>query len=940
MTNVRYNVLILCLILTGCVSAPTEDAIKNIEDRNFEVQQQAPSQGGRNKAIQSYRDFLKKEESDPLRAEAMRRLADLEMERTEAAYLDKAKQLEQGGKGEAKLKPADYQKAIKTYVELLRTHPNYPGNDQVFYQLARAYEQNGDYRHALRTLDRLVERYPDVKFIDEVQFRRGELLFVKESYRASERAYSAVIKFGDTSLFYERALYKHGWSLFKQSRYEPALDSFSTLLDRKLARVESRDTQKEVRSLGRGDQELVNDTYRVTTLSFSYLGGEKTITRYFKKKGARPYEADVYDNLGKLYIKQERYQDAANVFDEFIREHASEQRAPLFQVKIIDAYKQGRFPTLLLSAKEKLITAYGVGSKFWTAQDRATQAMIAPHLKRNIEDLARHFHAQAQRSRKAADYHFAARWYGEFVQAFPDDRHAPKMNFLLAETLFDGKRYGEAAIQYEKTAYTYAPHADGAEAGYAALLAHKKREQELRGRKRAEYRRRSLASAVRFADAFPRDKRAPAVVTKAAEDLFALNELKQATEAARRVVIMKPLPAMGLRRTAWTVIAHAQFEQSAYAEAEHAYQAVLHLTPNDDVKRTELIERLASSVYKQGEQERVAGNLQVAVSHFLRVRKIAPTSSITPTAEYDAAAGLIALKDWRRAVSVLESFRKSFPNHPLQGDVPEKLAAAYLEGKQWGRAAAVFEHIAAQRSDRKVKREALWQAAELYEKGAHRKSAVAVYKRYIRVFPDAFEQGIEARHRLAQLYLTSRQGTTYYYWLRQIVDAADTDRKQHTERTRYLAAKAAFSLGERAYREFAELRLVIPLASSLKAKKKKMQVALKAYGRATDYGVAEYTTAATFRIAEIYHSLSRDLIASERPKGLSTQELEQYDVLLEEQAYPFEEKAIEIHELNAKRVADDVYDEWVRKSFEQLRKLRPVQYAKFEKSERLSNAIQ
>ncbi|MCZ6733801.1 MAG: hypothetical protein O7B27_14855, partial [Gammaproteobacteria bacterium] len=135
-------------------------------------------------------------------------------------------------------------------------------------------------------------------------------------------------------------------------------------------------------------------------------------------------------------------------------------------------------------------------------------------------------------------------------------------------------------------------------------------------------------------------------------------------------------------------------------------------------------------------------------------------------------------------------------------------------------------------------------------------------------------------------------------------------------------------------------RLVIPLKQSLKAKKQKMKMALKGYSRVVNYGVAEFTTAATFRIAEIYHDLGRDLLASERPKGLSPEELEQYDVLLEEQAYPFEEKAMEVHEANIQRVTDDIYDKWIKKSFQQLSRLRPVRYAKVEKSELLSDVIE
>ncbi|MFQ6022375.1 MAG: tol-pal system YbgF family protein [Acidiferrobacterales bacterium] len=933
----RYMVLIFCLFVTGC--SHDGPKVGTIEERDIKVQREVIEHGGRSKAIESYREFLDKEENDPLRAEAMRRLADLQLEEAEAEYLEKARRLEKEKDGAGKLKPADYSKAIQNYRELLRTHPNYPGNDRVAYQLARAYEQSGDYKRALRTLDRLVSFYPSTKFIDEVQFRRGELLFVMKSYRKSEQAYGSVLDFGDVSLFYERALYKHGWSIFKQSRYESALGSFFRLLDRKLVDHDAGISTSETPSLTRGEKELADDAFRVVTLSFSHLGGEKAITKYFKKKGKRPYEATVYDNLGVLYLEQQRYVDAANAFTEFIKQYGNDRRAPLFQVKVIQSYEEGGFPTLLLKSKEEFVVRYGVNSKFWPLHDKDTHAAVAPHLKKNIEDLARHFHAQAQETKGAADYHQAARWYAEFVQAFPRDPQAPDMNFLLAETLFDGGRYGDAAVQYEKTAYAYAPHARSAEAGYAALLAHKKREEELRGNERTVYQRQVIKSALRFGDAFPDDKRAAAVLTKAAEDLFALNETKQAATVARRVIGMKPRPKAALRRTAWTVVAHAEFEGQAFAQAETAYKAVLRLTPAKDPKRTMLVERLASSVYKQGEQLRAAGDVAAAVKHFLRVKNVAPRSSVTPTAEYDAAAALMTLQDWRGAARVLETFRKKFPDHPLQRDVPDKLAVVYLESKQWLRAAAVFELITDQREDAAVRQQALWQAGELYEKAAQKKSAVAVYKRYIDLFPDAFEQAIEARYKLAKLHKTGAQRDQHYHWLRQIVEAADAGR-QRTERTQYLAAKAAFLLAERDYWAFRDIRLVIPLAKSLRAKKQKMQVALKAYGRAVDYGVAEFTTASTFRIADVYHTLSEDLLASQRPRGLSALEREQYDVLLEEQAYPFEEKAIEIHETNVRRVADNVYDEWVKKSFGKLRKLRPVRYAKFEKREAVSNAIQ
>jgi hypothetical protein len=118
-----------------------------------------------------------------------------------------------------------------------------------------------------------------------------------------------------------------------------------------------------------------------------------------------------------------------------------------------------------------------------------------------------------------------------------------------------------------------------------------------------------------------------------------------------------------------------------------------------------------------------------------------------------------------------------------------------------------------------------------------------------------------------------------------------------------------------------------------------MENALKAYTQAADYQVAEVTTAATYESAELYRQLGKDLMGSERPNNLSKDELEQYNVLLEEQAFPFEEKAIQLHEVNTARVKDGTYDEWVQKSFAALAQLNPGRYAKVEIGEQQVESI-
>ena len=116
--------------------------------------------------------------------------------------------------------------------------------------------------------------------------------------------------------------------------------------------------------------------------------------------------------------------------------------------------------------------------------------------------------------------------------------------------------------------------------------------------------------------------------------------------------------------------------------------------------------------------------------------------------------------------------------------------------------------------------------------------------------------------------------------------------------------------------------------------------ALAAYKSAADYHVAEVTTAATYETAELYRRLGKDVLASERPKKLNKDELEQYESLLEDQAFPFEEQAIQIHEINTALARDGIYDDNVKKSFAALAELKPGRYGKTELTQDVVTTLQ
>ena len=137
-------------------------------------------------------------------------------------------------------------------------------------------------------------------------------------------------------------------------------------------------------------------------------------------------------------------------------------------------------------------------------------------------------------------------------------------------------------------------------------------------------------------------------------------------------------------------------------------------------------------------------------------------------------------------------------------------------------------------------------------------------------------------------------------------------------------------LAQETYQRFAELKLVQPFEESLAEKQLRMDVSIAAFEELVDYQVAEVTSAATFYLAEIYFNFSNSLIESERPGGLSEAEKVDYELVIEEEAYPFEERAIDVHEANFELLASGIYNDWVQQSLDKLAVLMPGRYAKNE----------
>ncbi|MBD3868284.1 MAG: tetratricopeptide repeat protein [Acidobacteria bacterium] len=965
------------VFMAGCATVPERQAqVTLAELRNVQPDvQEVQVEQGFEQAMEGYRRFLEETPETAMTPEAMRRLADLQIEKqfgirdgegtvqetalpvpSQADVPERAgtsgqpgspdgiwesdQEFEQRTTAETAVPaspagvetdPADALEAIALYDKLLTEYPSYENSDQVLYQKARAYDEIGRSEEAMETMELLIQANPHSGHYDEVQFRRGEFLFTRRQYRDAESAYAAIFNLGAGSSYYELALYKLGWTLYKQEFYEEALHKYMALMDYKVSVGYDFD-----QAATEEDERRVADTYRAISLSFSYIGPPETVAEYFAEFGNRTYEDRVYNNLGEHYLAKLRYDDAAKTYKTFMGLYPFHRAAPMFSMRVVETFTKGEFPKLVLEAKREFASDYGLHSEYWQHYEPEESPEVLAYLKTNLNDLATHYHARYQdtedEAEKLASHREARRWYGDYLESFPTDEDTPAINYRLADLLLESGEFGEAARQYERTAYKYAGHAQSSAAGYAAVYAYREQMKVADDEQQDAVRRNTVESSLRFADAFPDHEHTAAVLGAAADDLYELEDYDSAIAASRRVIDAYPEAGETILRSAWIVVAHGSFELAEYPQAEQAYGETLARTPLDDESHEGLVDNLAASIYRQGEIANDAQDYRAAADHFLRIRSAAPTSAIRASAEYDAGAALIRLESWNEAAGVFEAFRSAYPGHELQLEATRQIAYAYREDGRLMRAADEYDRFATESVDPELRREALLVAGDLYEQSDAPGRALNIYNRYVEEYSVPVEPALETRFKIAGIHNAADDDSLYHQELAEIVRLEAEAGPDRTGRTRFLAASSALVLAEQLYGEFITVKLLQPFEASLQDKQERLDTTIAAMGALVSYEVAEVTAAATYYMAEIYFDFSRSLAESERPTDLEPVELAEYELALEEEGYPFEEKAIDLHEENLELLQAGVFNSWTAKSLDKLAELVPGRYAKNEMS--------
>jgi TolA-binding protein len=947
-----------------------------------------------------YQQLLTLEPDPEIRTHVEYRLAQINTESFEAqsyADLDDESQPDSQVLAQLTQNDAALQKLVNEYQQLLQRYPQRPENEHIQYQLAKALDLQGKLDASLAEVESLLRHYPQTMYLAELNFRRGEIYYNLQNYSAAITAYQQVLTANDNQKYQLNSLYMLGWSEFKLNRLANADKAFLQVFEALVAGQQSNSDVANLTSdnfafekLGSRAQNLAIDTQRVLSISLSQQLQSQSLVSLVKANQSLPninlYQHVLFANLAQFLLDKKLDYDAELTYQAYIDLASDKIWAARYSLDLLDLYqRQGKFAAMH-QLKNDYVNQYGLSSTFWVNANTAQQAELLPQLLSFSDEHSRRLYADAQTQLGAqlvSAFAQAASALNTYLQLAKLPQAGNLLTkdilndeYLFADANFEAKQYQQAlasyyAIAYDATATSAALRKIQQQSAYATtvtvrkILSQYEQSQQNQNEQRNTDDYNTLISQrnqldKEFINQYPSDNRALQLASNAAQysfDAQHYTDLKYFTDfvlqthgintlndAASSVQTATPLSDAARKQVQFVsqLYANSLYQQEQYAQAEEGYILALQYTDKSTDSWSEMRNLLASSIYFQAQAVKQT-QPELAVSQLLRVAQAVPESKYAVTAELDAANLLLEQQRWQEAVDVLKPFQQRYPNHEFSAVIPAKLAQSYEALAQWDLAAEQLLIIVANEKPGALKREAQYTAAEYYLKAGDNNSALSTFRTYAKTYPQPFDVAQEVRFKMSEFYRQSGEANKQYYWFRQILSF---DRKQLQQdanaiqaRQIELASIAAFALGEAEQRSFAAIKLNAPLQKSLKRKQDAMKKAIGYYQQVLDFQLAKYVPQATYNLAEMYRQLASDMMSSQRPGDLDELALEEYEILLEELAYPFEEKAIEIHISNTQRAWDDIVDQWIEQSFERLAQMSPALYQKQELTHEVIDAI-
>lgn len=850
--------------------------------------------------IKEWEDYMNLTGHKDLSLDTILRLTEGYLEAKDILYkkdmeeYEKALAAEKGSlKEEIRQPEQDYSSIIRHFRILSDEYRYRKGADAVHYALGYALYEQGERDEAVKVFEGIIKNYPQSIYLPEVNFRLGEFYFETGQMGEARDSYRRVLNYPQ-SIFYDKAVYKLGWVYYKIDDFKNASDLFMSLID--------RTWEGKFKEAG-----LTDDSVSCLVMSLTHFNKIDEAVEYLQSKGVRGYATLVLEKIGEVLTQETRYENAIYVYDSLIKNFPDNPNIPFMYEKMAALLEVNGDKETAIAKREILAHQYNYTTAWYKKNHPDGSEKIDSLIFRTIVDVSKEYHLKGKSEANIKYLQSAIDGYRNFLLLFPKSQNYKEINLLLAEALFDAGTYNEAAMEYEKTAKLYQETLKRGDIAYSAFLTHAVIFNKSEGDRRAV-----INNAARILEAYEKDFSLSGKLEKAHYTISDMYARIKAYDKARDIIM--PLTKGKDFANAYKRIAELYLEEGNLGSSEDIYSKLFSTS-----KDPELQEILAKLRYRLGDEYLKAGKLNEAVEKFNSAFTVYPDSDIGEGSLMKIGHIHIQRKNISGIRDVVGRMAKAYPNS--SGSLSLLVEAGQqIENDEPLKAAMLYEEASSITSDSKNIQKLLFAAGIIYEKNKEYNKAVEVFKKCLLKNEIPPDREAEARYRLgySQIKLGKKEeGMETFSRLKERSGQTDN----------IFVAKAEFLILKERINVYLDMKITQPFEETLSKKTELLNHLIKDYSDMARYKMPELLTEMFFSMGIALENFRDSILHSERPSDLTKEELEEYSFLLEEKAYPYDEKAVRVYE-NSLQISREykVYNEWMRKGLERLVNLRPALY--------------
>ena len=842
-------------------------------------------------------------------------------------------------KGELQVEPTmprvSFEKSIAVGMQLLERFPNTAFKDRVIYRLAMNHLDAGDKARAKEYFDFLVSNNANSPLAPEAHFRIGEYYFERREFNNAVGHYRYLLNRWDNEYF-QMALYKMGWAYYNLNDYANAITSLIYLVD-DISLIESN----RVVSGNEGKTDLRKESIDYISICFTEYGGPYRAKKFLESKKDKEYVVAIFLKMADIYISRNYYDEAVSTYKTLIEFYPFYFEAPKLYTFIIEIYETAGDIGLANEARETLVKRFGPGSvwidQYPVGEIRNNALFLA---QKALYDLGAYYQTRAQDRGREREYRLAISKYNEYLEKFPESDKRYAVNYYLAECYYEVGDFDDAAVSYYQVMTEYEQMEYREQAAFNRILCYYNltnaadvpdtvtcyiddflRSGTLQA---VVVRIGSQAQLIQACNDFdkylPGTSRHHEVLMKMGETLYELSQYDLAVMAYRTVAedsVQSVYTGQSI-----TMIAQCYFRNEKYSDAEEWYR-VLAATFPDSTEYTERAGRMiASSRFKVVEAIKDSGDVRLAAEEFEKLAETILDDEVRQRAIYEAGHIYETINLPNKTTHLFEKLAREFPKSDFSDEALYRAGLLHQESGSLDSAAMDYMELARIQPESEYTLRALYNAGSCYESVGKWNEAKNAYTQYVAHSPTDHDEHLEALFNIGEmLYLSNRP--------RDALAAFNTTINQYHQYVRqgiladeYSAAHAQFMIGEIYFIDYCQIALVHPLEKNLARKADLLKAVRNAFLASAKYKVAEWATAASYKIGMAYEEFVTAFLESPRPANLTDEELAMYNLKLNEKTEPFKVQAFELYKANVNRAEESNIDNrWISESRKRMQAL-------------------